>query len=365
MLQAVGAGSFDELFAGIPPECRRSRAMVLPEPLTEWELNRHIDRLAGRMAVSPEYKVFIGAGSYDHFIPAAVGVLTSRSEFATSYTPYQPEISQGTLQAIFEYQTLTCAADRHGGGQRLHVRRRLGPGRGGCSWPCGSRSGRRWPCRARVHPRLPRRWSRPTCGRTGIEVARGPLRPRTGRPTSAALSRRSRDAALPSRPVPQLPRRASRTSAARRPRRTRRAPCSSRLHRAGRLRAAREPPAQLGADIALRRGPEPRHRRSASAARTWASSPPTRSTCATCPGGSWAKRWTRRGRRGYVLTLSTREQHIRREKATSNICTNAGLVRPDRARSTWRPRQARGAGARPAEPTEAEYAKRRALRAAG
>ena len=107
MLQAVGAGSFDELFAGIPPECRRSRAMVLPEPLTEWELNRHIDRLAGRMAVAPEYKVFIGAGSYDHHIPATVGFLTSRSEFVTSYTPYQPEMSQGTLQAIFEYQTLT------------------------------------------------------------------------------------------------------------------------------------------------------------------------------------------------------------------------------------------------------------------
>ncbi len=108
MLNAVGVESLDGLFAGIPEDCRRSAPMVLPPPLTEWELNAHIDRLAGRMAAGPAYKVFIGAGSYEHFIPASVGFLTSRSEFVTAYTPYQPEISQGTLQAIFEYQTLAA-----------------------------------------------------------------------------------------------------------------------------------------------------------------------------------------------------------------------------------------------------------------
>ena len=80
----------------------------LPQRLSEWELNSHIDRLAGTTAVSPEYKVYMGAGSYEHYIPAAVSHLLSRSEFVTSYTPYQPEMSQGTLQAIFEYQTLTA-----------------------------------------------------------------------------------------------------------------------------------------------------------------------------------------------------------------------------------------------------------------
>ena len=108
MLAAVGAGSLEELAAAIPPECRRRTEMKLPGPLTEWELDAHIDRLAGRMATAPEAKVFVGAGSYDHHIPAAVGFLASRSEFVTSYTPYQPEVSQGTLQAIFEYQTLTA-----------------------------------------------------------------------------------------------------------------------------------------------------------------------------------------------------------------------------------------------------------------
>jgi len=76
--------------------------------LTEWELNEHIDTLAGDMAVSPEYKVFLGAGSYEHYIPSVVSFLLGRSEFVTAYTPYQPEVSQGTLQAIYEYQTLTC-----------------------------------------------------------------------------------------------------------------------------------------------------------------------------------------------------------------------------------------------------------------
>jgi glycine dehydrogenase subunit 1 len=107
MLSVVGVDSLRELFSTVPENCRRQKELNLPERLSEWELNDHIDALSGTMAVSPEYKVFIGAGSYEHFIPAAVPHLLSRGEFVTSYTPYQPELSQGTLQAIFEYQTLT------------------------------------------------------------------------------------------------------------------------------------------------------------------------------------------------------------------------------------------------------------------
>ena len=108
MLNVTGTDSLEALFSGIPQECRRLRAMNLPEAFSEWALNRHMDALSESVAVSPEFKVFIGAGRYDHHIPATVSSLKSRSEFLTAYTPYQPEISQGTLQAIYEYQTLAA-----------------------------------------------------------------------------------------------------------------------------------------------------------------------------------------------------------------------------------------------------------------
>jgi glycine dehydrogenase subunit 1 len=108
MLQVVGAANLDDLFSHIPEDCRFKGELDLPPDMTEWELDDHMAALAGQMAASPEYKVFVGAGSYSHFIPASVPYLLGRSEFSTAYTPYQPEISQGTLQAIFEYQTLTA-----------------------------------------------------------------------------------------------------------------------------------------------------------------------------------------------------------------------------------------------------------------
>ena len=108
MLEEVGVDDLDGLFSTIPEDCRHRGDLNLPEPLTEWELNDRMGALSDSMAVSPEYKIFIGAGSYEHYIPASVSNLLGRSEFVTSYTPYQPEISQGTLQAIYEYQTLTA-----------------------------------------------------------------------------------------------------------------------------------------------------------------------------------------------------------------------------------------------------------------
>lgn len=107
MLQAVGVRDLDELFSTIPDDCKRENPLDLPE-MTEWELNDHMAALAGRMVSGADYKVFAGAGSYHHYIPEVTRYLLSRSEFVTAYTPYQPEISQGTLQGIFEYQTLIC-----------------------------------------------------------------------------------------------------------------------------------------------------------------------------------------------------------------------------------------------------------------
>ncbi len=108
MLQAVGKNNLDELFSTVPEDCRYTGTLNLPEPLTEWELNDLMGALSSTMAASPEYTVFVGAGSYEHYIPESASYLLSRSEFVTSYTPYQAEMSQGTLQAIYEYQTLAA-----------------------------------------------------------------------------------------------------------------------------------------------------------------------------------------------------------------------------------------------------------------
>jgi len=103
MLEVIGVKKVEDLFESISKEYRLSKPLNLPDPLSEPDLLRHLQGLQ-----SPLLSSFLGAGAYRHFIPAVVSALTSRSEFYTAYTPYQPEISQGTLQAIFEYQTLMC-----------------------------------------------------------------------------------------------------------------------------------------------------------------------------------------------------------------------------------------------------------------
>ena len=106
MLAAIGAESVDELFDSIPAELKFNGELAIPPALSELELDQHMHELAGRNA-SPASKVcFLGGGSYDHFVPAVVDTIGSRSEFYTSYTPYQAEASQGNLQVMFEYQSL-------------------------------------------------------------------------------------------------------------------------------------------------------------------------------------------------------------------------------------------------------------------
>jgi glycine cleavage system P protein (glycine dehydrogenase) subunit 1 len=106
MLAKAGSDSLDDLFETIPASLKTKGPLDLPEALSEWELNTHMETLASANIACKDYKCFIGAGSYDHFIPSIVPYLVSRSEFATAYTPYQPEVSQGTLQGIYEFQTL-------------------------------------------------------------------------------------------------------------------------------------------------------------------------------------------------------------------------------------------------------------------
>lgn len=108
MLAVVGKKSLDELFCSVPVECRYQGDIDIAPAMTEWQLGDHFSKLTDNIAVGAEYKVLVGAGRYDHYIPEIVTSLISRSEFLTAYTPYQPEMSQGTLQGIYEYQTLTA-----------------------------------------------------------------------------------------------------------------------------------------------------------------------------------------------------------------------------------------------------------------
>jgi glycine dehydrogenase subunit 1 len=106
MLQSIGIESTDALFADIPAEVKLSRKLNLGEAMSELELSRFINSVADKNKNTDDMVCFLGAGAYDHYIPSIIKHITSRSEFYTAYTPYQPEISQGTLQVIFEYQTM-------------------------------------------------------------------------------------------------------------------------------------------------------------------------------------------------------------------------------------------------------------------
>ncbi len=108
MMRVVGINDIDELFESIPSEVRLNLPLDIPAALSEMELDRLMRRLAGRNANTASTRCFLGGGAYMHHVPVAVDATTSRSEFATAYTPYQPEASQGTLQSIFEFQTMVA-----------------------------------------------------------------------------------------------------------------------------------------------------------------------------------------------------------------------------------------------------------------
>src|ERR687886_2638189 len=105
MLDRIGAGSLDELFADIPEKLRLGRPLDLPDGMSEQDVFDHLAQLAARNRHADEEVTFVGAGMYDHYVPALIDSIVQRSEFLTPYTPYQPEISQGGLQVMFEFQT--------------------------------------------------------------------------------------------------------------------------------------------------------------------------------------------------------------------------------------------------------------------
>lgn len=109
MLARIGAQSIDELFSHIPAELRMKRPLDIPPAMTEVELTRHMNQLAAKNLSASDAVCFLGGGAYDHFIPSVVDAVAGRSEFYSAYTPYQAEASQGTLQVVFEYQSMMMA----------------------------------------------------------------------------------------------------------------------------------------------------------------------------------------------------------------------------------------------------------------
>src|SRR5438445_2597295 len=108
MLAACGLSTLDDLFAHLLPSVILDRELAIPPGLSEMELVVEMRRLAARNRHADDYACFAGGGAYDHYVPALVWALAGRSELYTSYTPYQPELSQGVLQALFEYQSMMC-----------------------------------------------------------------------------------------------------------------------------------------------------------------------------------------------------------------------------------------------------------------
>jgi glycine dehydrogenase subunit 1 len=108
MMQEIGIKSIDELYADIPEKYRLKKPLNIPEALSEFEVKRHVETLLSKNKTYNDMPVFLGAGCWPHYVPAVVKEIVQRSEFLTAYTPYQPEISQGMLQALFEYQSMIC-----------------------------------------------------------------------------------------------------------------------------------------------------------------------------------------------------------------------------------------------------------------
>lgn len=108
MLKFLGLTDIEELFKDIPSQMRLKKPLTIPSPLSEVEVEREARRILSKNKTFKELTSFIGAGVYPHYVPAAVDFIASRSEFFTSYTPYQAEVNQGVLQALFEYQSMIC-----------------------------------------------------------------------------------------------------------------------------------------------------------------------------------------------------------------------------------------------------------------
>jgi glycine cleavage system P protein (glycine dehydrogenase) subunit 1 len=319
MLAEVGASSIEDLFGEIPAGVRLDRPLELPDGKPEAEVFETLAALAARNVSAEDEISFLGAGMYDHYVPALVDSITQRSEFLTPYTPYQPEISQGTLQAMFEFQTAISEltglpvsnASLYEGPSSAAAAAYLAKGATGRSRLVVSRG---------VHPHTRETLATYSAG-YGTEVVEVPLSNVVTDPVALEQAVDDDTAAVfiqyPNflgaiEDLEALAPIAKRTGA------LLIVPVDALT--LGVLR----PPGELGADIAVGEG-QPLGNRLDYGGPSFGFFAATQEHLRRMPGRIAGETRDVDGRRGFVLTLQTREQHIRREKATSNICTSQAL----------------------------------------
>jgi glycine dehydrogenase subunit 1 len=321
MLGAIGVASFDELLSNIPDELRRFE-LRLPPGMPEQTLREFLLELSRRNANVMTHQVYLGGGAYDHFIPVVVNALASRPEFVTSYTPYQAEASQGNLQAMFEYQTAMCeltgmaisnsslydgaSAVAEGAIAALNVTR-----------------GRRTIVVSRaVHPDY-RAVLKTYMHGLGVRVVEAAFA-ENGQTDLAALKETVDETTAGV--IVQSPNFLGCIEPM--------AEAAKAAHGAGALFIAvvnpitlgvLAPPGEYGADVAVGEG-QPLGIPLAYGGPYLGVFTCSMDVMRKVPGRLVGMTSDLKGRRGFVLTLQAREQHIRREKATSNICTNQALM---------------------------------------
>lgn len=321
MLAAIGVASVDDLFSDIPAKFRHFQLDV-PPALSEQEVMREMSGLAARNVDLQSHPSFLGAGVYNHFIPAVVNSMIQRGEFLTAYTPYQPEVSQGTLQAIFEYQSLMCEltgmdvcnASMYDGSSALAEATVL-----------ASHATRRHKVvvAGNLHPEY-REVIRTYFLGTGVELVTAPYDRASGILDLEALERSvGQDSACVVAQQPSFFGTLEDMQA-----------IGEIAHRHDAMFVASfdpislgllAPPGEYDADIAVGEG------QSMATGPSFGGPALGIFTCKEkylrrMPGRVVGLTRDLDGRRGFVLTLAAREQHIRREKATSNICTNQTLI---------------------------------------
>ncbi|HEY8626554.1 MAG TPA: aminomethyl-transferring glycine dehydrogenase subunit GcvPA [Solirubrobacteraceae bacterium] len=315
MLRAIGVDSIEALFEDIPQQLRLGRALALDAGLSEQEVYAELRELAARNVSTEDELSFLGAGMYDSYVPALIDSITSRSEFLTPYTPYQPEVSQGGLQAMFEYQT---AISELTGLPVSNASVYEGPSAVAAAGYIAKHSNgrRRFVVSRGVHPHS-RETLRTLARGYGMEVVEAPLNAGT-----TELSGLDHDV---SAVIVQQPNFLGAVEDV--------AALADAAHAAGALAiCACDPiplallatPGECGVDIAVGEGQTLGNRLDFGGP-SFGFFATTQELIRRIPGRIAGEAVDLDGKRGFVLTLQTREQHIRREKATSNICTAQAL----------------------------------------